>query len=408
LAVQAKAASYRFRPSRIPASRFYFEKRVSRDVLGNSQTSLDVIDGQQRLIALSEFRQDAWALFDIDDERIPLPPSIRRERVTWPGRVFSALSDSMQSMFLTKELPVVLIDDVTGDEVRDLFIRLQSGTPLTAQQVRDAWPGNVGPFIERLAGKRQRQGKYHRLFSAIDRRGGGGRADDEYDDPALDARQTCAQLLLLLLNKEKGRGFPSLRSSALNDRYHENTEFDTTGRTALLFDELLADVEAVMLKRPEGHGRKAVRKNRVLSLFLFMRLLRFSPINIPQAIVPVAKLFWSDCGEDLEPAGRVGSADTIEKHFGWFVDQRMAGLQLPELDGQRLFSTAQKAEIYARANGICGICNEPVNQDFAEYDHVKPWILGGLTQIDNGRPVHQGCHARGLAAVDGVETAVAF
>jgi hypothetical protein len=389
-----------------PLPRFYFEKRVSRDVLGNLQTSLDVIDGQQRLIALSEFREDAWALFDIDDERVPLPPSIRRERVPWSGRVFSALPERLQAMFLGKDLPVVLIDQVTGDEVRDLFIRLQSGTPLTAQQVRDAWPGNIGPFIERLAGKRQRQGKYHRLFAAIDRRGAGGRSEDEYEDPALDARQTCAQLLLLLLNKEKGRGFPSLRSTALNDLYHENTEFDTNGRTAELFDELLADVEAVMLRRPEGQGRKAVRKNRVLSLFLFMRLLRFSPIDTRRAIAPVARSFWSEDSDELEPVGRVGSADTIEKHFVWFIDHRMAGLNLPELDSQRLFSAEQKPVIYANANGICGVCNEPVEQSFAEYDHVKPWILGGRTEIENGRPVHVGCHPRGLAALDGRETPV--
>lgn len=154
-----------------PLPRFYFERRTSRDALGNEQTGLEVIDGQQRLIALSQFRQDMWPLFTTDDERVPLPPSIRQAPVDWSGKIFSALPEALQQLYLSIELSVVLIDHVTGDEVRDLFIRLQSGTPLTAQQVRDAWPGNVGPFVERLAGKGQRQGQRQALFAAIDRRG---------------------------------------------------------------------------------------------------------------------------------------------------------------------------------------------------------------------------------------------
>ncbi len=384
-----------------PLPRFYFQQKRSNDPLGNPQVSLEVIDGQQRLIALSEFREDKWSLFAIDDGKVPLPPSIRRQPAPWSGKTFSALSDEIQEKYLTVELSVVLIDKVTGDEVRDLFIRLQSGTPLTPQQVRDAWPGNVGPYIERLAGKGRRRGQYEQLFAAADRRGTGGRTEDEYEDPALDARQTCAQLLLLLLAKERGRSYPSLRGSSLNDLYHENTEFDTSSRVARQFEALLDLARQVIALRPPGQTKRAVRKSRIRSLFLFLRLLQFSPIDLRRAIRPVAELFWSDNADDTEPSGRVDSAETLERHYLWFVDERMAGLRLPELDAQRLFSEEQKAGIWERANGRCGVCNEPIIDGAAEYDHIKPWIIGGRTEIDNGRPVHSHCHARGLAAVDG-------
>ena len=225
----------------------------------------------------------------------------------------------MQAEFLAVELSVVLINEVTGDEVRDLLIRLQSGTPLTAQQVRDAWPGNVGPFIERLDGKGTRQGQYHTLFAAIDRRGSNGRSEDEYADPALEGRQTCAQLLLLLLVKERGRGFLSLRSSTLNDLYHENTEFDINGRVAHQFEHLLGACQKVLSLRPQRESRKSVRKSRVFSLFLFLRFLSFSNVSFSRAIEPVSTLFWSGHAEENEPVGRVASADTLEKHFVWFV-----------------------------------------------------------------------------------------
>lgn len=384
-----------------PLPRFYFERKSSRDVLGNSQVSLDVIDGQQRLIALSQFREDMWPLFKTGDAKVPLPPSVRRQPVPWSGKTFSAIPESLQKAFLEIPLSVVLIDEVTGDEVRDLFIRLQSGTPLTAQQVRDAWPGNVGPFIERLAGKGARRGQYHQLFVAVDRRGTGGRSEDEYVDPALDARQTCAQLLLLLLAKDRGRGYPSVRSSGLNDLYHENTEFDPKSALGSEFERLLDVTEQVVSLRPTGQGRKSVRKSRIFSLFLFMRLLRFSPINLKRAIEPIATHFWSTIAEDTEPIGSIASAERLEKHFLWFLDQRMTKLSLPELDSQRLFSDSQKQELWMRFDRKCGVCKETIFGPLVEYDHIKPWILGGQTELDNGRPVHPACHARGLAAVTG-------
>lgn len=386
-----------------PLPRFYFQQKTSKDVLGHEQVSLDVIDGQQRLIALSQFREDHWPLFSVQDEKVPLPPSIRRQPVSWSGKTFSALPEAVQQHFLDVALSVVLIDEVTGDEVRDLFIRLQSGTPLTAQQVRDAWPGHIGPFIERLAGKGNRHGQHEGLFAAVDRRGTGGRSEYEYEDPALEARQTCAQLLLLLLAKERGRSYPSLRSSALNDLYHENTEFDPQSRVAAQFEQLLALAEQVVALRPLGQGRKTVRKSRVFSLFLFLRLLHFSPISLRRAIEPVATIFWSDVAEDTEPVGRVASAETLERHFLWFVDERMAGLSLPELDSRRLFAAEQKRELWLASGGKCGICTEVIDAGSEEYDHIVPWILGGRTEVVNGRPVHSRCHARGLAAVDGRE-----
>jgi hypothetical protein len=386
-----------------PLPRFYFQRKTSKDVLGQVQTSLDVIDGQQRIIALSQYREDKWPLFSLEDEKISLPQSIRAKEVPWAGKSFAALPPDLQEYFLALPLSVVLIDAVEADEVRDLFIRLQSGTPLTPQQVRDAWPGNVGPYIERLAGKGDREGQYNHLFQAVDRRGQGGRTEDEYYDPALDARQTCAQLLLLLLHRERGRGYPSLTSAALNDLYHEDTAFDTSGQTAQAFEQLLNDTAEVVRRRPSG-GRKAIRKGRIFSLFLFLRVLRFSPVSTRRALPPISDLFWTLDIDDNEPAGRVGSSRQVESHFKWFMD-KMTELDLPELDGKRFFDEDQKREILARHDRLCGVCGESL-KDVVEYDHIVPWILGGRTHVENGRPVHVRCHARGVSAVDGQATPV--
>jgi hypothetical protein len=219
-----------------PLPRFYFELRRTTDPLGTDISTLDVIDGQQRIIAMTQFRNDEWPLLESD--KLPLPPAVKQLPCPWGGLTFSGLPADLREQFLALELPIVLIEDAaTPDEVRDLFIRLQAGTPLTTQQVRDAWPGRVGPYIERLAGKLNRQGKFQRLFSAIDRRGGA--RGDELIDPSLDARQACAQLLCLFMTAEAGQPYPSLGTRSLDDLYHQNTELDVVEERTQRFEELL-------------------------------------------------------------------------------------------------------------------------------------------------------------------------
>lgn len=382
-----------------PLPRFYFERKLSRDPLGHEASTLDIIDGQQRIIAMTQFRNDEWPL--LEPAKLPLPPAVKELPCPWGGSTFSGLPTALRDQFLNLELPVVLIDEVdTPDEVRDLFIRLQAGTPLTTQQVRDAWPGNVSPYVEVLAGKLRRQGRFQRLFSAIDRRGTGAK-DDELIDPAMDARQVCAQLLCLFMAVEAGQAYPSLGTRSLDDLYHQNTEFDSAGPRAQRFEELLAGCETVIVdRRPPGLSKRAVRKNRLFSLFLFLRDLRCGPVAFNQALPKIAERFWSDDDDVDEPkGGRVISPTTIAENATWFRKKKMNGLIFPQLDARRLFTEDQREEIWVRHDGKCGICGQPLEHGDVEYDHITPWISGGRTEVDNGRPVHSSCHSRGIGAL---------
>jgi len=386
-----------------PLPRFYFEKKSSIDPLGTETTTLDVIDGLQRIIAMTQFRSDEWPLLARD--KLPLPDSVRRLPCPWAGSTFSGMPQELRDRFLSLELPIVLIHGAeTPDEVRDLFIRLQAGTPLTTQQVRDAWPGSVSPYVQLLAGKLNRQGRFQRLFSAIDRRGAGSR-DEDLVDPSMDARQTCAQLLCLFQAIESGRGYPSLGTRALDDLYHQNTEFDAGGERAQRFEEILTACQTVIVdRRPAGMSRKAVRKNRLFSLFLFLSALRNGPVSFAHSFPRIAERFWDDEADDREPkGGKVISPTTIAEHAAWFSTAKMDGLVFPELDARRLFSPEHREEIWRRYEGKCGVCGQALVRGEEEYDHVTPWISGGRTEPENGRPVHRGCHSRGPAVLFGSE-----
>jgi hypothetical protein len=383
-----------------PLPRFYFECKLSKDPLGAETSTLDIIDGQQRIIAMTQFRNDEWPL--LEPERLPLPPAVKNQPCPWGGSTFSALGPALRDQFLELELPIVLIDEVgTADEVRDLFIRLQAGTPLTTQQVRDAWPGNISPYVQVLAGKLNRQGRFQRLFSAIDRRGTGAKEDADLIDQAMDARQVCAQLLCLFMAVEAGQAYPSLGTRSLDDLYHQNTEFDPSGSRAQRFEELLAGCQAVIVdRRPPGMSKRAVRKNRLFSLFLFLRDLRNGPLAFSRALPRIAERFWADDGDPGEPkAGRVISPSTIAENASWFRKEKMKGLVFPELDSRRLFTKEQRDEIWTRYGGKCDVCTQTLPRGEEEYDHVIPWISGGRTEVENGRPLHPTCHSRGVGAL---------
>jgi hypothetical protein len=334
-------------------------------------------------------------------DKAPLPKSIRTLPCPWSGRNFNQLDTSTQQQFLEALVPVVVIDGVdTPDEIRDLFIRLQAGTALTRQQVRDAWPGNIGPYVISLAGKLKTQPRF-RTFGAVDQRGAYREDTEGLQDNFLDDRQTCAQLLCLLLGRQRNGEVTSVMTQALDELYHTNIEFDPKGSTAQRFERLLGWCDQVLERRPStSTGRPGkVRKNLLFSIFLLLEDLDAS--NRAQIDLDflrrLSEATWSpSVGESDEPSGRVSSAATIAKHYNWFIRRKLQELTIKGLDSQRLFNTEQKEEIWKRASGKCGICGLAIDPPGSEeYDHITPWIRGGPTSVENGRPVHSGCHQRG-------------
>ena len=178
----------------------------------------EIVDGQQRIRALADFRSDKFPLLEASDKKLRLPNSLRNLPAPWGKRRYSELDEKFRQEFNTKQLDVFEISElVVADEVRDLFIRLQSGTALTRQQIRDAWPGTIGPFVERMAGKLNRMPAVT-LFTQIDRRG--GRVEDESDQYDSD-RQFCAQLLCLFLARERDPlSQQSIGANELDKLYH--------------------------------------------------------------------------------------------------------------------------------------------------------------------------------------------
>jgi hypothetical protein len=381
-----------------PLPRFYFALEEATDPLGNKTTAFQIIDGYQRILALSGYLADHWALLDPKKERATFPRAIADAPCRWAGKLFSDLSADLQSALRDTALPVVLIEQFDSpDEVRDLFIRLQSGTALTRQQVRDAWPGDVGPYIEGIAGKLQRQPRFE-FLKRLDRRGS-RRDDDELDDPFHDLRVTAAQLLCLFVGRSLGGQIVAVDARALDDLYHSQTDFDPHGELTARFERLLNYCQQIIGDRAPltaGGTKAKISKLRLFGLFLVLFDLEAAPdLRVDREVDRLADAFWDSAWWNQESGprqGRATSRSAIAAYYHWISERVIPAAKLTHLDPRRFFDDNDKTELWGRSGGICAICQREMAQGSEEYDHITPWIRGGRTEVSNGRPVHKQCN----------------
>ena len=66
------------------------------------------------------------------------------------GCKYVALPDDLRIRFDTYALDVVVLEDTDENEVREMFLRLQNGTSLKAQEKRNAMPGKMREFVKSM------------------------------------------------------------------------------------------------------------------------------------------------------------------------------------------------------------------------------------------------------------------
>lgn len=75
--------------------------------------------------------------------------------------------------------------------------------------------------------------------------------------------------------------------------------------------------------------------------------------------------------------------------------KRPKNSKLIEKDPRRHFSKLQCDEVYSRQSGHCANpkCKKWLDPKHTEYDHIKPWALGGKTTIKNCQALCANCHS---------------
>lgn len=118
--------------------KFYLQKVERRDGV-----EFEVIDGQQRLRTIWEFKSDKFMLEKKMDEI---------DGISCGGQKYSDLHIDVSELFNSYHLDCMIVIDAIQnkdeDEVKDMFLRLQNGTTLKAQEKRNAMTGQMRDFVK--------------------------------------------------------------------------------------------------------------------------------------------------------------------------------------------------------------------------------------------------------------------
>src|SRR3989338_10847273 len=110
--------------------------------LNDGPYEAEVVDGQQRLRAIWEFRKGEYSIAKDAD---PV------DGVEIAGLSYETLSEDLKDKFDSYNLDIVILQDCTQDEVEEMFVRLQNGSTLRAAEKRNAFPGQMKNFIRKMA-----------------------------------------------------------------------------------------------------------------------------------------------------------------------------------------------------------------------------------------------------------------
>jgi hypothetical protein len=369
----------------------------------------EVIDGQQRINAISDYHEGAFRLFDPvkDAAEARFPEFIKRQPCSWAGKSFSELDAATKASFLQTPLRIVRIETHDSNEARDLFVRLQSGMPLNSQEKRDAWPGQFTDFILRLGGKhglaRYPGNDYFNVLL------GAGNTTDRGK-----FRQLAAQIAMLYLTREdKGDAvFCDINAQAIDDFYYEHLDFDSDAPVARRLVEILDRITNLLRdqKRPKVLGHEAIHLVLLVDSLLddYTRAWEgnfgaaFDDFREHLAKAKQTK-------DDVTPSEywlrygigtRVNSdrADTIQRRHEFFASKMFENLGPKPKDPQRAFGRLERELIYYRDRKCCAVCGGEVPWPEVEIHHIEQHSMGGRTELSNGALVHKHCHPKGLAA----------
>ena len=401
------------RDYQIPLFYVHLESRMNEYTREVEKTAW-IVDGQQRLAAIVDYRKNVFPL--------PDAPAGAGNQPAWAGKKFDELSSDDKERLLKRDLLVI---EMTAEqnEVRSLFIRLQAGTPLTAQQKRDAWPGEFTNFVIRHAGKPghslSNPKPFFRLFPSSRSRRVTVDDGDHYVDGLAEVRKFFAGLAMTIMFRERLEvDFVDLKGKTINDFYMDNLELKESDPGAMRVVHVLDLVAQLpgfesLLEGPrisfqwafhlallvdsleEGRYAAVWREDVIKALVEFKQEVANAQLHYRETHVSLPH--YERFGRLLSGSGS-DTADVIRMRHAFLLSEVYSRIQIKPLDPNRLFDALEREVIWNRDRGLCQNpnCKQPGRQvPFREatIHHVIEHTVGGRTLLQNGVLLHPECHA---------------
>jgi len=352
--------------------KFYWQKT------GEKPDTYDVVDGQQRLRAIWDF---FGGNFSLPKDADP----VNGDNIA--SCKYKFLPDDLRMKLDIYTLDIVIIDETDEEEIREMFLRLQNGTTLRAQEKRNAYRGKMRDFIRELS--------KHHFFGKV------GFKNSRYTYDLIAAQLVCMEI---------AGGPTNVKNADLNKIYIDNVDFDFQSNVAKITKRKLNILDKLFVEYTPELTRFNVISlycviSELLNQYVFTEIeneffdwfIEFEEIRRDQdkKSEDDANYEWVSYKEKISHS--TDSGDSIRHRMEFMLRNFLEAFPtLSRKDNQREFTHIQKLAIYRRDKNLCQIklkCDgEKLTWDNWHCDHIKPWSKGGKTTVENGQVSCPACN----------------
>lgn len=344
--------------------------------ISSNPDKYEVVDGQQRLRSIWSFMSNEFALPKDAD---PI------QGMEVAGKKYSELGMDVSMLLDMYTLDCAIITDSTEEEVREMFLRLQNGTSLKAQEKRHAMPGKIRDFVCDLVKHDFFQNSVH------------------FSDSRFTFEHLAAQMCLITLHGKIG----NIKDADLNKMYEENKDFDDKSDVAKRVRAILDYLFTMFpTKTPE------LKRYNVISLYILLQdlIVNYAIKGREKDLAKWFIAFETNRAIEMDkPQGEqdprlviyhektshsTDALDSLNYRNEYLKECLLESVSnLPQKDTKRMFDSSQRIVIYRKNNGICQKCGKKCDWNDYEADHIIPWNRGGKTEIENGQVLCGSCNA---------------
>ncbi len=333
-------------------------------MLKQKDDTYDVVDGQQRLRTLDEFVKGKFAL------------STSGYEGDFAGKKFAQLPPKVKNSINEFELHIVELtgDRWTDDVIRDIFQRLQKGTPLNPAEKRRALTGGVATVVAELAESR--------FFSEC----------SQISDSRYGYEDAAAKILHLVFEGEA----QGLKAAAIAKTYKNNKDLTPGDKRVQAIKRAMNYLAKSMPGIPYFKKYSALSVTTAMVELMEKYSFKDREKDVGTLLAQIDEkrqkndklnTQHADYEEDLAKLTAAARSDRVD-HLKWrkkFYINKLLSLNLKPIDPERRFDKSVLSILLTKQGGKCANCSCKITAKNSEVDHIEAHSKGGETDIDNAQ-----------------------